>query len=104
MDGQRVAGFDVETFATGEKTLERLAQVRPALMLLDLHLPGVTGPEILKHIRSDERLKDMLVIIASADHLVSESLRDQVTMVLLKPISFAQLSGLVARMREKLPS
>jgi CheY-like chemotaxis protein len=37
------------------------------LIILDVMMPYVDGYEILKHIRDDERLKDVPVIISTAD-------------------------------------
>ncbi len=91
------AGYQVETFYTGDQALKRLGQIVPYLVVLDLHLPGVTGLEILKYIRSDERMKATRVVIASADDHLAEMYRSQVTLVLLKPISMSQLRDLAQR-------
>jgi len=51
----------LEQFATGEAPL-------PRLMLLDLKLPYVPGIEVLRFARSQERLKDLpIVILTSSD-------------------------------------
>jgi CheY-like chemotaxis protein len=39
---------------------------RPQVILLDLKLPKVSGLDILHHIRADEELKDIPVIILTA--------------------------------------
>jgi DNA-binding response OmpR family regulator len=68
-------------------------------MILDIHLPKVSGKDILLYIRSNERLEDMRVIIVSADAALAESLRGEADLVLTKPISFHQLRELSARLR-----
>src|SRR5512139_186365 len=45
-------GFDAETAASGEEALERLETLRPDLVLLDFHLPGIDGLETLRRIRA----------------------------------------------------
>ena len=45
-------GFDVFTTTTGEEALEAIAHFRPDLMLLDLGLPGMSGLEVCKRVRS----------------------------------------------------
>ena len=67
-------------------------------MVLDLHIPTITGEVLLRQIRSDPRLADTRIILATADALRAEVLRPEVDMVLLKPISFTQLSDLAARL------
>lgn len=98
-EATRAAGYNVETLRTGDAALARLDEVTPFLVVLDLHLPGVTGAQILKHIRDDQRLAKSLVIIASADDRLADYNRDRATMVLLKPISFVQLRDLTMRLR-----
>jgi DNA-binding response OmpR family regulator len=98
-EATRAAGYDVETIRAGDTAMSRLYEVTPFLVVLDLHLPGVTGPQILKYIRDEHRLNKTLVIIASADDRLADYNRDKATMVLLKPISFVQLRDLTLRLR-----
>ena len=95
----KAAGFEVEIIETGDKALERLNVTTPAMIVLDLHLPHVAGPEILRHVRADPRLAETQVIIATADPSMAESLYGQADLVLLKPISFSQLRDLAKRLR-----
>ena len=83
--------FKVAAFEDGHIALERLITETPAMIFLDLHLPKVSGEEILLKISSDERLKNIPVIIATADYLQANALRDYAKMVLVKPISPIQL-------------
>jgi CheY-like chemotaxis protein len=91
------AGFDTETFTNGALAQTRLAEIAPALIILDLHLPGVTGEIILKQIRGDQRLVNTRVIIATADTLLGQRLSADADLVLLKPISFRQLYQVAER-------
>lgn len=98
-EATRAAGYEVETIRTGDAALARLGEVAPFMVVLDLHLPGITGPQILKYIREEDRLSKTLVLIASADDRLADYNRDKATMVLLKPISFVQLRDLTMRLR-----
>ena len=93
----KMAGFDTEFAHDGAVALDRLAELIPDLILLDLHLPSVPGDDILRYIRADARLKNIHVFLATADQLRAEMLRDHVTLVLLKPISVMQLQKLASR-------
>lgn len=91
--------FETETYTDGNAALERLSQIVPRLLILDLNLPGIPGNEILAHIRADERLKGVTVMLATADHRQADTLQDQADFVLLKPVSPIQLRQIAARVK-----
>ena len=93
------AGYTVEVIGNGTDAMQRLNEATPALVILDLHLPVISGDEILRYIRTDERLTAISVILATADPLLAESLSAESDLVLLKPISFIQLRDLATRLR-----
>ena len=93
------AGFKVQNAVDGQQAIESLAGLEPAVIVLDLHLPGASGDKVLAYIRSNERLKKTTVILATADQLMADSLSKQSDFVLLKPISFSQLRDLTNRLR-----
>lgn len=95
----QAAGFATETLNRGDVALARLADIAPSVVLLDLHLPGADGQQILRRVRADTRLSDTRVIIASADAAMAEALDSETDLVLLKPISYSQLRDLTARLR-----
>ena len=90
--------FEVETFTDGDSATARLEQVVPALLVLDLHLPGAPGSDILAKIRGDERFSETRVILATADEQQAAMLNEKADIVLLKPISPGQLKDLALRL------
>lgn len=94
------AGFRTIAILDGAVAAERLGQEVPDIVLLDLHLPNVSGKDILKAIRNDKRLTHTRVIIVSADAFQSEYLGEQADLVLIKPIGFVQLREMAARLKE----
>lgn len=94
----QAAGLRVERAADGAVALARLATITPELIILDLHLPNVAGPEILRYIRSSAHLAQAPVILATADERLAETLDDQASVVLLKPVSPEQLKLFVSRL------
>ena len=98
----RGVGFNVELVADGRKAQERLkGGVIPFIILLDMHLPHVSGGDLLTIMKQDERFSDTLIIITTADARMGEMYREQADFVLVKPISFVQLRDLTARLRPK---
>ena len=95
------AGFSTESIHNGIDAQQRLKQVVPQIVILDLHLPDIDGNVILAQIRSDRRLAKVSVILATADAAFADALRPQADLVLLKPVSFSQLSDLASRFKVK---
>ena len=60
------AGYRVSTAATGPDALELARQDRPALVVLDLMLPGLSGFDVLEQIRADESTRDVAVLMLTA--------------------------------------
>ena len=57
------SGFKVELAEDGEKALEKIAEVKPDLVLLDIVLPKMDGFVVLKKMKKDAALKDTKVIV-----------------------------------------
>jgi CheY-like chemotaxis protein len=95
-----VAGFETETIGSGDEALERLARDQvPALVVLDLRLPKVSGMEVLHHIRADARWDETPVVVATAYPRLAERLRDDPDALLIKPIPYSRLCELFGQMR-----
>lgn len=98
------AGFETETIQNGGVAQARVREVVPAMVILDLHLPDVSGLDILKQIKSDKRLAATRVIIVSADAAMVSSLELEVDLTLLKPIRPSHLLNLVSRLHPTNPN
>jgi two-component system response regulator CpxR len=59
-------GFEVEAVHNGDKGLERAISGQPALVVLDIMLPGMTGLEVLRRLRS-ESMTPVLILTARGD-------------------------------------
>ena len=94
------ANYQVETMRDGLSAQRRMLQIEPHLVVLDMHIPYVSGAEILQQIRADVRLKHTTVVIASADARMGEMYTDIADFVLIKPITFTQLRDLVNRLHK----
>ena len=99
----RGVGFDVELVADGKTAQERLRNGPvPFLILLDMHLPHISGADLLTNvIKQDERFAKSIVIITTADARMGEAYTEQVDFVMIKPISFVQLRDLTGRLKPK---
>lgn len=93
-------GMVVSRVADGQLALDWLAQSRPDIMILDLHLPRVSGIEILRQVRSDTQNKHTEVIVVTADALLTTVIKEQADFTLIKPIDLDQLNTLISRLSQ----
>jgi CheY-like chemotaxis protein len=90
-----ISGSKVALVTDGRSALTWLEGSKPDLIILDLHLPYVSGLEILDKIRTDERLKEMKVVVVTADAMRAQEADKQADLILLKPVSLEHLLQLV---------
>lgn len=92
--------YEVEHVPDGRLAQARLNNgIAPFLILLDMHLPYISGGDLLSIIKKDSRFAKTTVIITTADARMGDMYRDQVDFVMIKPISFVQLRDLTARLK-----
>lgn len=94
----RLISIRTEIAIDGRIAKKRLKELVPDIVILDVHLPYISGIEILDEIRADERLTDTKVAVVTADLYRAEPLRSKADAVIVKPISFKQLINLVNRL------
>lgn len=61
------AGYIVEVAYDGEEALEKVNEIQPELVVLDVMLPKKDGIEVCKTIRSDKNLVPILMLTAKDD-------------------------------------
>lgn len=57
------AGYNVITAVDGEEAVRLTKEKKPDLVLLDMLLPKLTGPEVLKTLKADPETKDIPVVV-----------------------------------------
>jgi len=60
--------YKVSTAYSGEETLEFLKETTPDLILMDLHMPGMDGFEIVRRIKENEKASKIPIIFLTADN------------------------------------
>lgn len=66
------SGYQVQTAANGEETLQRIAEFRPDLILLDIMLPQKNGFEVCQTIRENPVWNGIKVVMLTAKGRESE--------------------------------
>jgi PAS domain S-box-containing protein len=97
------AGYAVAQAADGAEALRQVRALRPALVLLDVVMPDISGTEVLRQIRADPDLAGVSVVMFSA--LMTQSNEQAVGLdagadgYIVRPVSNQEL---VARVRSQL--
>lgn len=60
------AGYEIVSAVNGQEALDLAGKVNPDLVLLDLRLPIISGEEVCRKIKSDDKLKHIPVILFTA--------------------------------------
>jgi len=94
----RSVGMTVTTFATAEEFLESTGQPPPGCLILDVHLPGLSGLELQKRLIAEGRCAPVVFITAYGDDPTREqALRAGAIAFLLKPFEEQPFLDAVAR-------
>lgn len=83
-----VKGYEVATAPNGEEGLKRLAETRPDLVLLDVMMPGLSGPETLAALRELPVTRGVPVVFMTAKAMpdeVEQLLQYGATGLIVKP-------------------
>lgn len=94
----KLVGFDVEVVHDGRDAVTVAKTRRPDVLLLDIGLPGLNGYQVASQLRSDERLKDTIIIAISG---YSRNMFERLSKpgdfdhYLVKPVDFRTLLPLI---------
>ncbi len=83
-------GFDVDVVSDGREALERVASVKPDLIVLDVMMPGLSGYAVCRKLRELEQTKNTPIIIITALQAPTDSdeaKRSGANEVMIKPLN-----------------
>ena len=96
-------GYDVTRALDGEEALARAREVQPDVVLLDVMMPGMTGPSVARALRNDPAFDSKIVVLFSCvDEAEVEWREAGADAFLQKPISIRELPAVIEELaREK---
>jgi FixJ family two-component response regulator len=63
----RAHGFRVASFSTAEEMLQGFSDTRPGCLVIDVMLPGMSGPDLLERLRADQVLLPAIFVTGRID-------------------------------------
>lgn len=81
----RAKGHEVVEAENGNEGLEQWKKTSPDLIFLDVLMPGLTGPEVLKEIGTDRSGKVILMSAFAGEHNMETALQMGAEMFVPKP-------------------
>ena len=78
-------GYEVESVRDYTHTYERISEVKPDLVLMDVYLRDSNGLDILDQVRAEEDLNEIRVIMSSGMEHSSECYQKGADDFILKP-------------------
>ncbi|HET7801646.1 MAG TPA: response regulator [Humibacillus xanthopallidus] len=100
----RAAGLRVRIAATGETGLELVRAELPVAVVLDIHLPGMNGWEVLSLLKSDPVTAAVPVVVVSVEPERGRGFALGATEYLVKPVSGEHLLAAVTRLLPRQPA
>ncbi|MBI3780316.1 MAG: PAS domain S-box protein [candidate division NC10 bacterium] len=99
-DALEAAGYQVDSVGDGATALERVASLRPDLVLLDLELPRLDGLAVLRQLRTDANTQAIPVLVMTGVEVErgTEVLSAGANEFLTKPFSMTVLESTVRRL------
>ena len=92
----RSRGWTVAAYASAEEFLDRFVRDHPACLILDLHMPGMSGPDLQSALRRRDPNLPVIVVTAFPEHPLTERARELgAVAVLAKPFRGCELGDRV---------
>lgn len=95
-------GHEVFEAATGPDAIDKAFNTRPDLILMDVRLPGMSGDDVTKRLKTNMSTRNIPVVINSGwttacnvEERISRALLAGAAEVLYKPFQFATLRGVL---------
>lgn len=96
--------YIVHTAMSAEEALEKLQKIKPALILMDIQLPGMDGLTLTQQLKTNLKFYDIPIIAITAYAMAGDeekALRAGCDYYIPKPINTRTLPGLIASFIKK---
>lgn len=97
-------GYEVELAGNGMEALEKVKAASPDLILLDMKMPGMSGIETLKEIKTIDPSALVVMMTAYGElEIVAEALKLGIKEYVAKPFDINELRGMIRTILNERP-
>ncbi|MFE4229297.1 response regulator [Arthrobacter sp. NPDC056886] len=100
---EKTSGFQVVgTASTGKDARDAVQELHPDLVLLDVHLPDISGLDLLRELRAARVPVGVIIITAATEaHSVRDALEGGAAHYIIKPFEYEDLVAQLRRFQER---
>jgi len=93
-------GYEVKIETEGNKGMETFNSFQPDLVIVDINMPGISGLEIVKHIRITKNAQTPIMVLSgdTKDETITEGFELGINDYMKKPLSLNEISARVKRL------
>ncbi|MFW2375555.1 MAG: response regulator [Cellulophaga baltica] len=92
-------GYEVKTADSGEKGIDIFKTFQPDLVIVDINMPGLSGLDVVKHIRLTEKSKTPIVVMSgnTDEKIIVDGFDLGIDDYMKKPVSLSEVAARVKR-------
>ncbi|KGK29071.1 MULTISPECIES: response regulator [Cellulophaga] len=92
-------GYQVKTADSGEKGIDIFKTFQPDLVIVDINMPGLSGLDVVKHIRLEEKSKTPIVVMSgnTDEKIIVDGFDLGIDDYMKKPVSLSEVAARVKR-------
>ncbi|AIZ42233.1 response regulator [Cellulophaga baltica] len=92
-------GYEVKTADSGEKGIDIFKTFQPDLVIVDINMPGLSGLDVVKHIRLEEKSKTPIVVMSgnTDEKIIVDGFDLGIDDYMKKPVSLSEVAARVKR-------
>jgi CheY-like chemotaxis protein len=101
------AGYDIVAVSNGAAALKKIAEIKPDIAILDVFMPGYTGPEVCERIKNVHETSKIPVLLTVGKMEMTafkpeETNRVKADGLIIKPFEATDLIALIQKLEKKL--
>lgn len=98
----KALGHQVISCQESERAVDKIQQIKPSMIFIDINMPGITGFELVKQIRQQQRISTIPLVILTGEQKLSNKWRAQWSgcEFLNKPLGIADMKSFQSQLKD----